>query len=514
MPICSIISVNTAGCLRGGFAALEGSGQSLCCFVPNCLSRAAGLSDLFVRKGVVTLSFGEKILNYREEMLRDLAELVAIESVCAEGEKDAPCGSKAAAALAWVLRRAEEMGLSTCNVDNAAGHAEYGAGEEIAAVLTHVDVVPAGEGWSVPPFALTEKDGRLYGRGVADDKGAAVAALYCLRALAEEKVPTVRRVRAIFGCGEECGMDDMRRYFAREPLPDFAFTPDSDYGVCNREKGILQLELSAPHHDGTTLTELHAGTVVNSVPEKAYALLDCTEEEDHQLLRLADAKKGRYEFRYTIDGLQLISYGTASHAMQPDKGFNAATHLIRLLAANFGHKALGSLCGFLDAAVGLEIHGSSLGIRQKDAESGELTVNVGMVHISQREAFARLDIRYPVTADGDRILKTVRERAAAEGLSLTVLHHNRPLYVPAEKPLIGLLRDAYREITGEECSLYSTGGGTYARTLGGRGVAFGPVFEGTDARLHNADEFLPAEAFLKHAQICLEAVYRMATAAL
>ena len=59
-----------------------------------------------------------------------LAELVAIESVCAEGEKDAPCGSKAAAALAWVLQPRGGDGLSTRNVNNAAGHAEYGAGEK------------------------------------------------------------------------------------------------------------------------------------------------------------------------------------------------------------------------------------------------------------------------------------------------------------------------------------------------------------------------------------------------
>lgn len=457
------------------------------------------------------MSFGEKILKYREEILRDLEKLVAIRSVCLPGEPGFPCGEKAYEALDWILRRAEEMGLSVYSMEKTAGHAECGEGEELAAILTHVDVVPAGEGWSVPPFALTERDGRLYGRGVADDKGAAVIALYCLRVLMEEKVPFARRIRAIFGCGEECGMDDMRRYFDRQPLPDFAFTPDSDYGVCNREKGILQVEISSPHHNGTTLTEFYGGTVVNSVPEKAYALLDCTEQEDHQLLRLADAKEGRYEFRYTIDGLQLISYGKASHAMQPERGFNAVTHLIRLLAANFGHKVLGSLCAFLDNAVGLELYGSSLGIRMEDAESGRLTVNVGSVNISPREARARLDIRYPVTADGEKILEMLRKRAAAEGLSLLVLNHNRPLFVSEESRLITLLKEAYRAVTGEECSLYSTGGGTYARALQGRGVAFGPVFEGTDSRLHNTDESLPTEEFFRHAQICLEAAYRMAT---
>ncbi len=41
------------------------------------------------------------------------------------------------------------------------------------------------------------------------------------------------------------------------------------------------------------------------------------------------------------------------------------------------------------------------------------------------------------------------------------------------------------------------------------GVAFGPVFPGEDARLHNSNEGISEENFWKHAQICLEAMYRM-----
>ena len=50
-------------------------------------------------------------------------------------------------------------------------------------VLTHVDVVPAGDGWDTDPFQMVIKDGMAYGRGVSDDKGAAIVALYCLKAL-------------------------------------------------------------------------------------------------------------------------------------------------------------------------------------------------------------------------------------------------------------------------------------------------------------------------------------------
>ena len=50
-----------------------------------------------------------------------------------------------------------------------------------------------------------------------------------------------------------------------------------------------------------------------------------------------------------------------------------------------------------------------------------------------------------------------------------------------------------------------------ARMLGGRGVAFGPVFEDDDSRIHNSDESLDEEKFFKHFRICLEAMYKMMT---
>lgn len=455
--------------------------------------------------------FGDHILQYKEDILQDIKELVRIPSCAVKGAGEYPYGEEAAKALQWILHRAEEMGLSSVNVDNVAGHAQYGEGEEIAAVLTHVDVVPAGEGWTSDPFQAEVRDGKLFGRGVADDKGSAVVALYCLKALKDAGVTGKRRLRAIFGSGEECGMDDMERYFSSQEMPAMAFTPDSDYGICNREKGILQIEVSTPTHDGTTLTAFHAGAVVNAVPDKAIVLLDCTETEDHQLQRLAEAKEGQFEFRYTLDGMTIQSLGVSSHAMEPQKGFNAATHLIRLLASNFGYTVLGSLCAFIDDAINLETDGLSLGIRQRDSESGDLTVNVGLVDIGPNHAKACLDIRYPVTADGERILAAIRRRAARDNLTVRVLSHNKPLYVTKDHPLIALLRDAYQSVMEQPATLYSTGGGTYARQLHGRGVAFGPVFEGQDYRLHKSDEFIDIEEFMLHAQICLEAMYRMMT---
>lgn len=456
-----------------------------------------------------TMSFGEKILKYKDDILKDLGELIEIESYESKDRNPLDPRSETKKALNWILKRSEDMGFSTVNVDDFAGHAEYGFGDEIAAVLTHVDVVPACEGWNTDPFKLTVKDGKLFARGVADDKGCAIIALYCLKVLKEENISGKRKLRTIFGSAEETGMEDMTRYFKSQALPDMAFTPDSEYGICNVEKGILQLEVTAPHHNGTTLTEFHSGNAINAVPDKAYVLLNCTEDEDHQLKRLADAKKGCYDFEYTRDGLKIISKGIAAHSAKLERGFNAATHLIRLLAANFGHKVLGSLCAFIDANIGLEINGASIGVRNKDKSSGALTLNVGVVNIESKKVSAKIDIRYPISSDKDMIFNTIKEKAKNENLHVNILNHNEPLYVSEDKPIISILKEAYKNITSLDADLYYTGGGTYARTLGNRAVAFGPVFPPDDAHLHDKDENLYIDKFFLHAQICLEAMYKM-----
>ena len=450
------------------------------------------------------MSFSQNILQYEKEILHDLDELIRIRSVSAT-DPDA-----AAQALAYLLHRAEEMGFVTKNIGGIAGHIEYGEGEELAGVLSHVDVVPAGDGWSVEPFALTEKDGRFYGRGVVDDKGPSVIALYCLKALKDQGIVPKRRLRLILGAAEEIGMNDMQTYFASEEMPTMGFTPDSEYGICYCEKGIMSVEVSAQQHDGTTLTALVAGNAVNAVPSKAYALIDCTENEDHQLRRFADARPGEYDFIYTMDGLRIAATGKAAHASVPEEGLNAATHLIRILAANFGQLVLGSVCSFLDDAIGLETDGMSLGIACRDRESGALTVNVGIVEIDDKNARAKIDIRYPVTADSDEIFEKISERAASEGLITRLLNHEKPLFVREDLPIIQILKNAYRTVTGEEAKLYTTGGGTYARVLNNNGVAFGPVFEGDPAKIHDADEGISRENFFRHAQICQEAIYLLA----
>ena len=335
--------------------------------------------------------------------------------------------------------------------------------------------------------------------------------LYCLRALKDEGVAGKNTIRAIYGTSEETGMDDMDGYFERMPLPDMAFTPDSEYGICCAEKGILHIQVSTERNDAKTLSQFHSGNAINAVPDMAYVMLDSSSYDEQLLMRLADASKGNFEFNYTIDGLMIISRGKAAHACEPEKGQNAALELIDLIANAYDVPEIGSICSFIDYAINKETNGRSLGLKMSDSVSGSLTVNLGCVHIEENKAYAQFDIRYPVTVNSDVVIKQFEKVAENSNLKSEVLNHEKPLYAEKDSELIKVLSEAYKSVTGEEVDIYSTGGGTYARKLGGRGVAFGPNFKGDDIRMHNADESVDYNNFFKHAQICLEAIYRLYT---
>ena len=454
---------------------------------------------------------------YRDDILRDLAQLVAIESVAEPNctREGFPFGEKSAEALAYMIRRAGEMGLTTENCGNYACHAQLapdgmdGSGDgDYAAVLCHVDVVPTGDGWHTDPLVLTEKDGVLYGRGVADDKGAAVVALYCLKAMKDNGVPMKRPVRCIYGGGEEIGMDDMAAYFARHPLPSAAFTPDADYPACHCEKGILHLRFTGK--TAAALKEFSGGSALNCVADSCRAVIACDEAAARSIRERIRACGASCEWTPVSDGYAFTVKGISAHAMCPQDGVNAVTAWLDA-AAQAGLVESGSAEAFFAGCLCGEPNGSGIGIACADEVSGELTLNVGLIASRDGRTSLSVDIRYPATQDSAPLIRAAREAAGACGITLEVLGDNKPLYVPADHPLIRALGECYTEITGQPMKPVAMGGGTYARTLGGHGVAFGPVFaDAAPSNLHRPDENLSLREFMLHAEICYRAMCRLA----
>lgn len=455
-------------------------------------------------------NISSEIRGYKDEILEDVVRIVGIPSVREAAKDGMPFGEPSSKALDYCLNLAKSMGFKVKNVDGYAGHVEYGEGEGLIGILAHCDVVPAGEGWTKPPFVGKVENGRVYGRGTMDDKGPAIAAIYCIKALSDLKIEPKRRIRVIIGASEECGMEDMDYYFAHEEMPDLAFSPDSEYPICNREKGIMHISLECPH-DANHVLRFQSGSAANIVPVAAEALISGHNEA---MLWEAAAKQENNKWIYAViggeDNVTLRCFGKAAHGSAPEEGVNAAAGLVRLISRVY-RKDAGTLVRFLDETIGLGFDGARMGIACNDTQSGALTLNLGVINMNAGKDSAVIDIRYPVTCDGKTIFEKIARKAALYGVKANLISDSAPLFVDESSVLIAKLKHAYKTVTGEEAELYSSGGGTYARVLGNRGVAFGP---GTKTlsyyNIHGADEFIEIDEFMKHCEICLQAIYELA----
>lgn len=433
--------------------------------------------------------FEEIIQGKKDEIIEQVLACVRINSVRTESEEGKPFGFGPSDALCHTLKLAESMGFRTKNIDNMVGYAEYGEGEEMIAVLGHLDIVPIGEGWDFDPFGELHGD-RIYGRGTLDDKGPIIGALFALLAVKESGVSLKRRIRIIFGTDEETGSRDVERYNETEEIPVMGFTPDADYPVIFSEKGLAGFSIMkklTPKPGEVQLLSAKAGTAVNLVPDHAKAEL---RQKDGEILTL--------EFE-----------GTSAHASTPEQGDNAITKLICALATQELPEELYSFVEFYHRFVGSELDGRSLGIACTTEEFGSTTVNSGLLEGDPEHIKVTFDCRYPAGQEIDKALQKVKEKACEYGLEMDIARDTPPLYIPKDSHLVMTLRDVYCQQTGIDAEPIVIGGGTYAKSMKNI-VAFGPVFPDQENVIHQKNEYISIEHLLKNTEIAANAMYQLA----
>ncbi|MBI2519049.1 MAG: ArgE/DapE family deacylase [Bdellovibrio sp.] len=162
------------------------------------------------------------------------------------------------AVVAIVQRELELLGISYKIYESVKGRANiiatFGEEEPSLLVASHMDVVPAGDGWDSDPFSAFVKDGFIYGRGVLDNKGPLVSSLACLKALKECAIPLKGKFLVAAIANEEfkeLGEDDPGLDYLLENkflTPTYAIIPDIG-GNMKRidiaEKGRLQVKVTA-----------------------------------------------------------------------------------------------------------------------------------------------------------------------------------------------------------------------------------------------------------------------------
>ena len=447
----------------------------------------------------------EKVLNYKDEVVKEIQNAVKVRSVKEAPLPGMPFGEGPAKALDHFMDLAKNLGFKAENFDNYAIHIDMGEGKETLGILAHVDVVPEGDNWTYPPYSGTIADGKIFGRGTLDDKGPAVISLFAMKAIADSGIKLNKKIRMILGADEESGSACLKYYFGelKMPYPDIAFTPDSSFPVTYAEKGMVRVKIKKKFN---TLQDvvIKGGNAFNSVPNEAHGVIPVD--------MLGEVRnKNKVEFVREGNIYKVFSAGIPAHGAYPSKGYNAVSALFEVLKdIEVKNEELKGLVTFFDKFVKMETDGKSFGVKCTDGETGELTLNLGKMSLENNELEICLDMRVPVKIELDKIEETIKKNTEDYGYEFELYSKSKPLYVPKDSFLVSTLMNIYKELTGDnDAQPVAIGGGTYAKHAK-NAVAFGALLPDQEDRMHQRDEYLEISKIDKLLQIYVEAIYRLA----
>lgn len=463
------------------------------------------------------------IIENQEEQIEALKEVIRLKSVgdktVVRDGKTYPFGLDVDACYRDFMARGEEMGFTSQDFDGYGGHIEWGKGEEIVGILGHLDVVPEGDGWTFPPYDAHEEDGYIYGRGTTDDKGPMVACLYAMKALKDAGLEPTKRLRLILGLDEETEWKGIEYYLSKTQKPDYGFTPDAEFPVINGEMGMLFFniakKLSSNKAKGLKLSALSGGNAPNMVADFARAVVNHPEKEYYDGIR-EKAERFREETGYKLKlkgigrSLEITAEGVSAHGAHPYLGLNAISIIMKFLGElTFANEGINEFISFYNTNIGFELNGSSMGCFMEDEQSGELVFNVGMVSLEKEAVSLVINIRYPVTCEAEKVYESMQPVLEQYDLGLIKNLNKDPIFKEVTSPLVKTMMDAYVENTGDvETKPVVTGGGTYARATSNI-IAFGGAFPGEEDRMHQRDERISIESFMKMTHIYADAIHNL-----
>ena len=426
----------------------------------------------------MNFDFMKEFSKYYDNFISDTVNLLQKPSVLTEynpNNIEAPFGMDIRKCLDHFLNMAKGDGFKVKNVDNYAGYLEYGEGEDLLAILCHLDVVPAIGDWFYPPFSATIVDDKIYARGAMDDKGPAMAAYYALKMLKDEGIKLNKRVRLIVGYDEESGSRCLEHYLKVEENPTLGFSPDADFPLIYAEKGIASFAFKGI--DSSDLKTFKAGVRLNMVPD----LCEATFKSNHQKEFESFLKDNNYQGKYE-DGIYK-TFGKNAHGSMPELGLNAASIMAKFVLSVTDSK----MAKFINDYLAFDHQGKKLNINTYDEEMKHLSLNPAIFNLEDSHFMVSSNIRYPRNFNYDIKMNELRELAKRLDLEFIELGNSKPLYVSKESKLVKTLYSSYQKYTGDVTPPMTIGGGTYAREIK-NAVAFGPQFPGREESIHQPNE--------------------------
>lgn len=450
-------------------------------------------------KGTIFSKITEK---YKDELVVRIREWCRIDSQYDEKTRDEhnPFGKGVSEALEYFETFAKELDFEVKNYDNYVVEATLGKGSKNITIMAHADVVPEGTGWDQDPFELVEKKGVLYGRGVADDKGPALACFYALRALKEANMLGNYQIRFLVGGNEERGSQCMEHYFKtlKKPQPTYGFSPDSSFPLIFAEKGIFNFEASKPLNL-RGLISIHGGVASNSVIEK------CTVkyELNDTIIPFVIHNYPEASILTNDDVVGITFTGLAAHGSVPQNGKNAGMMALKFLAEYTNNPDLVKAVELFSDVYGKGVNGYA-----SSKEMGKNSLNVGLINYHRDSNLSIVvNFRFVNGVDEKELKNNIKEACKPFNVKCSV--SSPLLFYRKNAPLIKTLMKAYKAETGDDkAEPLSTGGGTYAKEADNV-VAFGMEFPGRDPKMHAVGENVSIDDLVDAMAIYAHAIYEL-----
>ncbi len=384
----------------------------------------------------------------RDTLVRELEDFLRIPSVSTLPAHDADCHR----AARWVAAELERLGCKTVQLLGSDAHpVVWGVGPAVPGAPTlliygHYDVQPPDplDQWITPPFEPTQRNGTVFARGAADDKGQ----VFCLlKAVAALDAPPVN-FRFLIEGEEEYGSRVLFELLAREPertradailIADMAYIARGWPAVYTALRGICYAEITVR----TAKTDLHSGEFGGAAPNA-----------HEELMRLLGRLKGP-DGKINVPGLYAaVKPPTAAELRAWKKlPFREAEFLKQRVQA----KALTglrrhSVLERLWALPTFEIHGIKGGFTGEGAKT-----------VIPAEAMAKVSLRLVPNqklATVERQLAAAVKRLAPKYVTASVrfLHGADPAQVRLSHPAFKLLDRAFQEVVGRPATPVRAGG--------------------------------------------------------
>jgi acetylornithine deacetylase/succinyl-diaminopimelate desuccinylase-like protein len=445
-------------------------------------------------------SLRERVTAHLSETLRSLDRLIRRPSVAAQG-----LGIDEAASV--VRSMLAEAGAARADIVRVPGAAPAvladfdGRTDRTLLFYNHYDVQPPEplEEWTAPPFELTARDGRLYGRGTGDNKGDLVTRIAAIRLLRDVNGGLPCRVRFLVEGEEEVGSPHIGAYVEafRDRLAADACIweygdrdPDGRVHVIAGVKGIcyVELELTATNQD------LHSmwGAIIDGAGSRMAWLLAG--------LRSAG---GRIKIPGFYDAV-----------LPPTPAAAAAADVVPV-----DERFVRSYTGTSDGP-------GTTGVMRRLLFDPTCTVcgigtgytGGGMKTVLPQRARAKVDFRLVPDQDPEEIVHRLRAHLDANGFSdcaITPMSRERAFQTDPAAPFVRVVIDAARAATGREVVLLPTSPGTgpmhaVGRPLGMPIVSIGAGYWG--GNIHAPDEHVRADDFVETIEMIARLLERFAVA--